>query len=134
LIFIDTGAFISRYVKRDQYYLRSQSHWKLLISNREQLITSHHVLDETFTLLARRTSHAFATGRAKIILNSSELQVLRSTVEDELAALSDFEKFSDQKISFTDCISFALMRRFGIQKVFAFDHHFSLAGFALEPN
>jgi hypothetical protein len=43
------------------------------------------------------------------------------------------EKFSDQKLSFTDCLSFSLMRREGIPSVFGFDHHFALAGYELWP-
>ena len=37
--------------------------------------------------------------------------------------------FSDQKLSCTDSPSFALMRREGLETVFGFDHHFTLAGF-----
>jgi predicted nucleic acid-binding protein len=36
---------------------------------------------------------------------------------------------TDQKVSFTDCVSFTLMREAGIQTAFAFDSHFERAGF-----
>ncbi len=42
-----------------------------------------------------------------------------------------FEKYADQRVSFTDCISFVLMRRHKIRQVFSFDRHFELAGFVV---
>ena len=39
------------------------------------------------------------------------------------------KKYADQAVSFTDCLSFALMRRDGIRECFAFDRHFQAAGF-----
>ena len=40
--------------------------------------------------------------------------ILRPEADDELEALNLFRKLSDQRVSFTDCVSFALMRRYGI--------------------
>lgn len=45
------------------------------------------------------------------------------------AALAVMRKFADQSISFTDCVSFALMRRERMKIAFSFDKHFSIAGF-----
>jgi len=39
----------------------------------------------------------------------------------------------NQKLSCTDSLSLALMRREGLETVFGFDHHFTLAGFELWP-
>ncbi|MEX1044724.1 MAG: hypothetical protein WEC73_01230 [Chthoniobacterales bacterium] len=40
-------------------------------------------------------------------------------------------KFADQGVSFTDGMSFVLMRREGLWEVFGFDGHFTAAGFRL---
>ena len=45
-----------------------------------------------------------------------------------------FEKYSDQKFSFTDCTSFVLARRQNVAEVFGFDHHFSMFGFNIRPD
>lgn len=133
LLFVDTGAFVARYVERDQHHEAARRAWSKLESDRRRLITSNFVLDETFTLLGRRAGHRFAASRAREILTSAELDVIRVDADTELRALDLFEKFFDQAVSFTDCVSFVLMSRNGITDAFAFDHHFELAGFQRWP-
>jgi predicted nucleic acid-binding protein len=48
---------------------------------------------------------------------------------DELEALTAFERYAGQEVSFTDCVSFVLMRKHGSRKAFSYDRHFALAGF-----
>ena len=89
------------------------------------------MLNETFTLLARRAGYQFAAQRARRILSSGVLTILRPIEEDEYAAVDLLEKYADQAVSFTDFVSFVLMRRHGIREVFSFDSHFARAGFQL---
>ena len=129
MIFIDTGAFLARYLSSDQHHKIAVALWDKIRTTRQTCITSNFVLDETFTLLARRASYSFAAKTARLVFNSSALEILRPNLPVEQVALDLFEKFADQEISFTDCISFALMREAGIQTVFSFDSHFERAGF-----
>ena len=87
------------------------------------------MLCETITLLARRADYGFAVEKARLIHASAVLRLLRPTREDELLAVNWLEKFADQKVSFTDAVSFELMRRHRITRAFTFDRHFELAGF-----
>jgi predicted nucleic acid-binding protein len=131
VIFVDTGAFLARHLVKDQFHERAVDGWVEL--SRHRCVTTIHVIDETITLLARRAGHAFAAERARAILTSRVLQVERPGLDDELAALEQFERFGDQAISFTDALSFAVMRRMRIERAFSFDRHFALAGFELWP-
>ena len=54
MIYIDTGAFLARYIKRDQYHQQAVEFWNQIRKKRERYFTSNFVLDETFTLLGRR--------------------------------------------------------------------------------
>jgi predicted nucleic acid-binding protein len=96
-------------------------------------VTSNFVLDELLTLLARRASYEYAARRARVLLASHCLKILRPDESIELAAVAAFEKYADQKVSFTDCTSFVLMRSHGLQRAFTFDRHFALAGFEVWP-
>ena len=133
MLFIDSGAFLARHVERDQHHARAVAAWEQLRKRRERCFTSNFVLDEFFTLLARRTTYAFAADRARVIIASSAVAILRPAAEDELSAVDLFEKFADQHVSFTDCISFALMRSARIKRAFTFDRHFQDAGFDVWP-
>lgn len=133
MIYIDTGAFIARYVKRDQFHDRAVAVWERLAKKPVRLLTSNFVVDETITLLARRTTYDFAAARARALLSSGALTILRPDASDEFAALDRFESFADQQVSYTDAVSFVLMQRRGLQRVFGFDRHFTLAGFDLWP-
>ena len=133
MIYIDTGAFLARYLLKDQHHRRAVAIWEKLGSNRENCVTSNFVFDETFTLLGRRAEYGFAVQRAKNIYASQALTICRPDREDEIRALQFFSKYADQQVSFTDCISFVLMKRRKINRVFSFDRHFELAGFHLIP-
>ena len=133
MIFIDTGAFLARYLRKDQHHRSGVAVWEELGSKRENCVTSNFVLDETFTLLGRRAGYGFAVQRAKNIYASQALTIYRPDRVDEIKALQFFSKYADQHVSFTDCISFVLMKREKINRVFSFDKHFKLAGFHVIP-
>ena len=134
MIFVDTGAFIARYMRRDGHHARARRVWAEIEKLRTACFTSNFVLDETFTLLGRQSSYAFAAERARALFSSKALTILRPDGEDELAALDLFARFADQEASFTDCISFALMRRYRLSRAFTFDRHFLAAGFEVLPS
>ena len=131
MIFIDTNVFIARYVSSDQYHEKTRKSLNKAFKKLQKVYTSNFVIDETLTLLARRTHYSFAADTGRKIYESSFITILRPDRIDEVKALNLMEKYADQRISFTDCVSFALMQRYRIKQVFTFDHHFQLAGFSL---
>ncbi len=44
-----------------------------------------------------------------------------------------FQRYEDKEFSFTDCVSFVLMRQLKLRDVFGFDRHFEQMGFRLWP-
>jgi predicted nucleic acid-binding protein len=133
VIFIDTGAFVARHLGRDQHHAAALAGWQQLARRGWRCLTTSFVLDEAVTLLARRAGARFAADRARAILSSERLTIVRPTADDELVALELLEKFEDKDLSYTDCVSFVTMRARGIRRAFTFDRHFRDAGFALWP-
>ena len=126
MIFIDTGAFLALYYLGDQYHAQAARLWTTL---ERPVLTSNYIVDEFATALGRRVGFRFAADCVADVYASPVIDVLPSSREDELEALRWMRKFADQRISFTDCVSFALMRRRRIRTAFTFDRHFRLAGF-----
>lgn len=86
-------------------------------------------MDETVTLLLVRHSHAAACDFLQTVTNTEWLQ-LEWTDSDRFHTAADlFTQHQDKAWSFTDCVSFALMRGLGIEDCFTTDHHFRQAGF-----
>lgn len=80
-------------------------------------------MDEIYTLLKTRGSHRTAL-KFMDQVKDSNIVILWITDEVEQNAQDIFRRFDDKKLSFTDCTSFALINRYGIETVFAFDEHF----------
>ena len=133
MIFVDTGAFVARYVARDQWHSTAVNAWQELAGGSWRCFTTNHVLDETLTLLARRAGNIFAAERARALFVSKELTIIRTDREDEMRAVDLLGQFADQSFSFTDCLSFAVMKHSGISRAFTFDNHFRVAGFEVWP-
>jgi predicted nucleic acid-binding protein len=134
VIFVDTGAFLARYVQRDQFHAAAVNFWNELATAGVRCVTTNLVISETMTLLARRTSYKFAAERARQFYSSGALQIVRSDANDEASAIVLLENYAGQRVSFCDCVSFVIMRRLQLTDVFGFDSHFAAAGFNIRPN
>jgi predicted nucleic acid-binding protein len=134
MIFIDSGAFVARYRKSDDWHAAAKKGWKSLSKTRSPCCTSNLILAEASRLLrpyvgAEQISRLMGTW-----LQSELMVVLRSNAEDELAAVELMKKYADQQVGFVDGVSFMLMRRHRVTTAFGFDRHFQMAGFKLWPS
>jgi predicted nucleic acid-binding protein len=131
VIFIDTGPFLAQRISRDPYHKEAIIGWEHLEQSNERLATSNFILEELCTLLARRAGCAFSVHALRELYDSPRLLILRPDLQDEVLALGLMEKIGDPAISFTDYLSFALMRKRQIHRAFSFDRHFATAGFEI---
>jgi predicted nucleic acid-binding protein len=122
-VFIDTSAFCAFTIPRDQHNSAAKALYKTIQKDKVALYTSDYVLDEVYTLLKTRGSHATSVKFMDEIIRSN-ITLLRVTEDIERAAKIIFRRFDDKRLSYTDCTSFALINQFGIDAVFAFDEHF----------
>ncbi len=132
LVFLDSSFFKAIIDPKDEFHKKASRNLLEFKSKKTPLVTSNYILDETFTLIRARC------GRLKLkefrnFLNESEdeIKVYRVTVSDEAGAW-DWILENWSNLSFTDCASFALMRRLRIKSVATFDTHFARAGFKIK--
>lgn len=129
-VFVDTSAWYAYVLANDPDHVRVQVPME---APGRRLITSNFVFDELVTLVRLRLGHSMAVRVGNTLLESEHLEMTRILPEDEKRAWSLFIGQKDKNYSFTDCTSFALMRRLGIDTVVATDRHFRQAGFRQEP-
>lgn len=132
-IFIDASAFIALYLKIDKFHFQATSFLTALPED-VSFITSNFILDEVYTFLRTRKGKEIAVDFAEFLAQNAEtVKVNRVTLEDEKAAFGLFKELDFSELSFTDCVSFAQMKRLRLKEVFTFDKHFAKAGFKVLP-
>lgn len=124
MIFVDSSAFISFFVKNDTYHEKTQKLFEGIID--EDLVTSSEVVTETINWLTRKTSKKIVIEIAEILINEEIVRIINTDIDDMLVAIKQLKKFSDQSISFTDAISFSVIDRLRIKKVLSLDKDFNL--------
>jgi predicted nucleic acid-binding protein len=125
MIFVDSSAWFAFYSLRDANHAEAA---RLFQSFREPLVTTDYVVDETLTLLRARYENERALAFGEKVIDKRTATILQIDDHDFSDAWSTFRRFHDKEWSFTDCTSFVVMQRLGIQKAFAFDDHFRQFG------
>lgn len=135
-LFVDTSAFKAFYDEDDENHGKARRFMDAVASKEVAVrgfITSDYVLDETVTLVRFAHSHSKALEFARTVVSSKATRVLYVGQENFLKALDLFSESSDKEWSFTDCVSFILMRNLNLTTAFAFDPHFQQAGIHTLP-
>ena len=122
MTFVDTGAWVALFVEVDMHYASAQ---RWLGSNKDRLVTSDYVVDESLTLIGARYKRQTALEVGQALFGERLARLFFLTEEDIGRAWAIFRSHGDKGWSFTDCTSFALMQRIGISNAFTFDRHFS---------
>jgi predicted nucleic acid-binding protein len=107
------------------------------IAGQCQLVVTNYILDELYTLLLVNVGYQRAVDfKAKLDILAEEgvLEVVWVSEDMATEAWAVFERFNvDKQRSFTDCISYVVMKQCGITEVFAFDDDFAQMGFVCQP-
>ena len=131
-VFVDSSFFKAIIDKRDDFNKEANKIWVKLEKEKVILITSNYILDETFTLIRTKCGLKIVNAfRENLAESSKVLKFVRITINDEAEAWNWF--LNDwSKLSFTDCVSFAVMKRLKLTRAATFDQHFKKAGFIIE--
>ena len=126
-LFVDTSIWYAAADRSDASNARA----KAVLSHDEPLITTDHILVETWTLirhrLGRHPAERFWEG---IRLGAATLEPVGTADMD--AAWEIGKSYRDQDFSLVDRTSFAVMRRLGIERAASLDDHFAI--FRFGPN
>ena len=129
---VDTSALLALASREDQFHERARQIASGFIGAGGRFVGTALILGELHALLVRRAEPAAARAGLAALLSDPAYQWLDVSVELESVAMDSWlGRFSDQRLSLTDAVSFEVMRRERISRAFAFDQHFVTAGFEL---
>ena len=129
-LLVDTSAWYALADSRDPDH---HEVFKALQKNRNLLVTSNYILDETLTLVRFRLGLRVARQLGEQMRSGSLAHMERISPRDEEAAWGIFSDYSHKSVSFTDCTSFALCERLKLQSCIALDDDFRAFGLHCIP-
>jgi len=135
-LFIDTSAWMAILDAKDANHPAATA-FQAEIEGNCRLVVTNYIFDELLTLVLMDLGYQRAVDVKRKLDRLQADGILDVVwVDSALAdsAWSVFERFNqDKSWSFTDCVSFAVMKARAITEAFAFDHHFDQMGFARRP-
>jgi hypothetical protein len=132
-IFVDASAWIALADEDDKYHSAAKEAYPGLLRTYSRLVTTNLVVAEAHIAIRRAGGYQPAMRFLVSIRDSSKIEKVYSDSELEKEALDILERYDDQEFSFADAVSFALMKRSGIERAFTFDHDFHTMGFICVP-
>ena len=126
-LFVDTSIWYAAADKSDT----SNSRAKAILSGGEPLVTTDHILIETWTLIRNRLGRRAAERFWDALRNG--VAAIETVVAADLETAWEIGgSFRDQDFSIVDRTSFAAMRRLGIERAASLDDDFAI--FRFGPN
>lgn len=129
--FADTGWWVAWALPSDSRHADAVA-MRRRAGRAEQILTTNHVVGETWTFLRRRAGHATGIAfldRVEALKSGHGLVVAHVTGEQEQRAWRWLRAHDDREYSFVDATSFEVMRERRLREALAFDGDFSAAGF-----
>jgi predicted nucleic acid-binding protein len=120
-LFVDSSAFFAAAYQPDRHHGRAVE----ILRGRTDLVTTDHVLVESWLLLRHRAGRAVAD-RFWAALRGGAAAIETVGLVDLEAAFAIGAAFPDQDFSIVNRTSFAVMERLGIHRVATFDDDFAI--------
>jgi predicted nucleic acid-binding protein len=127
-LFVDTSGFYALLIQRDPKHQAAGRILRRAAADKRRLVTTDYVLDETATLLKARGEGRLALELFERVFASTACRVTWTDESRFTAVRAYFLKHADQAWSFTDCVSFCVMRELRLSDALTTDRHFELAG------
>ncbi len=134
-IFLDTSALVAYYNINDKYHVEASEVMESIKRSEIPLTrfyVTDYIFDETVTFIeCVLGNHEFAVKIGEA-LQTSPLTTIIQVDEDLFTESWGFFR-QNEGYSFTDCTSFQVIKRHGIDSAFTFDEHFKKIGIKTIP-
>ncbi len=127
----DTSALLALVMRRDQNH-RAAAEF-VQANPQARFVITELILAELVTRVRVHADAKIAVSVARNLLASRRYQILFVDAELLGGALEQMARFADKQLSLTDCVSFEVMARLGLQSAFTFDEDFRDCGLKMVP-
>ena len=121
-ILVDTGAWYALMSRTDINHAKAKQFYQERVGQ-DSFITTLPIVVETWALanarLGRRAAMQFWG-----MLRETGLPLITPEPPDMDRAWEISQRYPDQDFSLVDCLTFAIMERYGVEAAFTFDRHF----------
>lgn len=132
-LFVDSSAWIALASVRDRWHADVDTAMREALRTRARLLTTNLVLAEVQRWLLFRAGPAPARTALSRIETSRAVEIVFSGREHHVPALAWLQRLDDQRLSYTDAVSFAVMRARRCTTALTLDRDFTVAGFRRLP-
>ncbi len=119
MIFLDSSFLISFYCEDEENHRRAV---ELFGGIAETMVLTDHILGEVVTLIKKRYGVEKARKAGAVVADAKQVELVFSDAVLTGEALDAAGKFPN--LSFCDALSFAVMRKRRIRKIYSFDSDF----------
>ncbi len=102
-----------------------------MIGEGRRLLTTNLVLAEVHRLILHRVGIRAARAVVRRMEASPQTTIVLASKGHHRNAIEWLDALSDQVLTYTDALSFAVMQAQGCAEALSFDHDFEIAGFSL---
>lgn len=133
-LFVDAGGWIALADTGDRYHAAATAAYPTFLQRYRRLLTTTLVVAEAYVALRLGIGDRAAIQFLDLLDASPRIHRVSVGPAIEQAAEALLRQYRDQRFSYTDGVSFATMRSLGVTDAFAFDRHFTTAGFRRVPD
>jgi predicted nucleic acid-binding protein len=130
-LLVDSGAWIALRSRRDQHHVEADRMFREALERAIPLVTTNLIVAEAHRLTLHRAGVQAAFKALDRIGASTSVTIHFATADDHAGALEWLERLRPRAVTYTDAVSFAVMKATGCTHVLAFDEDFVAAGFSL---
>lgn len=126
-LFLDTSYLVAALDPADRHHHEAMELRDVLMVAAP--FTTTHVVGECWSFARRRFGHAAAVKLVDALRRCERYRIVHPRRGLEESAWEWLRENDEREYSFTDAVSFELMREYGINDALAFDDDFHAAGF-----
>ena len=134
ILFVDSVAIWAFFDAGDQHHRAASDCFEKLFEEDARFLLTEHIFSEVVTGLRMRAGHRPAVKAGETLREDKRFFIADVERATRDRAWEIFRRYDKLRLSFTDCLSCAVMKERRIERIFTFDNDFAILGCEVVPN